>query len=687
MSTFTANASLKYWAGSAAAVSGQARSGYYNNVPYSGHIIFSVAALGDMANVNINNIRLTLTIGSLGGAYTKDIILTRNGRDVVVGTYSRAGCRNTTVTLTWSSGTAFNDLKAYFEGLTGGKAYLGVVSHGTSRGSGGQAYDYDYLNITAAQLELTYGLRKSVGSISAASTGGNATLKITSYDSSYTHKMTWKLGSWSATTTTAAGVTTATCAIPNSALPNAVSGTATVTLETFDGSTSLGSNTYSFAVSVPSSVVPSIGSLAVTPVNSGASSTAFGWGLYIQNRTKAAATMGSVSAGSGATIRSYSITTSPNYGSGTASSLTSNLLTASGTVTFTAKVTDSRGRTATKTASITVRAYAPPVFTATPTIYRCTSNGTRDDIEGTYARLTASFSYSSVNSKNSLTVKKVVLNGATTNLTSGTAVTIGAGALAVDNSYSAVITLTDAVGSTTTFTLTVPSAAYVIHVRKGGKSVGFGMAASASNDRLDTAWPIWFSGGVTGSAAKTTRQNIGVGYAIYNNVGALGLTAGSATILAAFNAMPDNSMLVTEGAQFASSELPNSNQTGVVEIIRRNNARTHIHFYGKVAGNDWRMYEGATAYNNNESNAPTGDWVRVYDATSFVVESLSLTFSGGKATHTFSKNVNLIGCHAVANEAIIGVARTSGYTGYTFRNLTNSSYAGTLTVEVFYTTR
>ncbi len=41
----------------------------------------------------------------------------------------------------------------------------------------------------------------------------------------------------------------------------------------------------------------------------------------------------------------------------------------------------------------------------------------------------------------------------------------------------------------------------------------------------------------------------------------------------------------------------------------------------------------------------------------------------------------------MANEAIIGVARTSGYTGYTFRNLTNSSYAGTLTVEVFYTVR
>ena len=490
---------------------------------------------------------------------------------------------------------------------------------------------------------------------------------------------------WSSTTTTGAGVTTATCAIPHSALPNATSGTATVTLETLSGGTSLGSNTYSFEVSVPSSVVPSIGSFTATPVNSGASSTAAGWGLYIQNRTKASVAMGSVSAGSGATIKAYSITSSPNYGSGTASSLTSNLLTGSGTVTFTAKVTDSRGRTATKTASITVRAYAPPVFTATPTIWRCTSNGTRDDIEGTYARLTASFSFSSVNGQNSLTVKRVALNGVNTNLTSGTAVTIGAGALAVDSSYSAVITLTDAVGSTTTYTLTVPSAAYVIHVRKGGKAIGFGMAASSSNNRIDTAWPIYFSGGVTGNTAKQTRANL-QNIRTYRSVTELGLTAGSATILTAFNALPDNAVLVAYAADFASGETPNA--YGVVEMVRKDNARAYIHFYGKGESHaTWRMYEGATAYNGNESNAPTGDWKRVYDETSFVVESFSLTFSGGTATYTFSKNVNLIGCHAVANAAPIVASRTSGFTGYKFTNVGNSSYSGTMTVEVFYTLR
>ena len=497
MSTFMATASLKYWAGSAAAVSGEARSGYYNGTPYSGSMIFSVASLGDMSNVNINNVTLKLTIGSLGGAYTKDIIVTHSGRSVTVGTYSKAGCRSTTVTLSWSSGTAFNSLKTYFEGLTGGKAYLGVISHGSSRGSGGQAYDYDYLNITKAELTLTYGQKKSDGSISAAQTGSAATLKITSYNNSYTHKLTWTLGSNSATTTAAAGATSASYTIPHSWLPSATSGTATVTLETLSGSTSLGSNTYSFTVSVPSSVVPSIGTFTATPsYNSSVSATAQGWALYIQGLTKATAAMGSVSAGSGASISSYSITSSPNYGSGTASSLTSGWLTGTGNVVFTAKVTDSRGRTASKTVTVNVQAYAPPKITAA-SVARCTSDGTTADTDGTYAKFTVTYSCSSIVSgstqKNNITatgtVHQCVLNGVTkSDIASGTQFIMGAGALNTDTAYTATITLKDLVGGQTVYTLTVPSAAYVIHVRKGGKSIGIGKAAPNTNNKLDIGW-------------------------------------------------------------------------------------------------------------------------------------------------------------------------------------------------------
>ena len=304
--------------------------------------------------------------------------------------------------------------------------------------------------------------------------------------------------------------------IPHSALPNSSSGSATVTLETLNGSTSLGSNSYTFTVTVPTTIVPSIGGLSTTPVNSGASSTAFGWGLYIQNKTKCTAAMSSVSAGSGATIRSYSITTTPNFGSGTSTSLTTALLSGSGTVTITAKVTDSRGRTATRTASITVRAYAPPQLTTTPTVYRCISNGDRDDIEGKYALVTASFSYSSVNGNNSLTVHRVELNGVNTNLTSGTAVTIGADALALDNSYTATIRLTDVVGSTTVYTLTIPSAKYVFHIRKGGQSLGIGCAAGNVNNRIDSSWSFRSKAVIT-SESEFQKYATGIDISKANN--------------------------------------------------------------------------------------------------------------------------------------------------------------------------
>lgn len=94
----------------------------------------------------------------------------------------------------------------------------------------------------------------------------------------------------------------------------------------------------------------------------------------------------------------------------------------------------------------------------------------------------------------------------------------------------------------------------------------------------------------------------------YTSVTQLGLTAGSATILSAFNAMPAGSILVAEAYQFVSTELPNT--MGVVEIVRgMTNGRSYLHFYSKSAnGGDHRMFLGATSYNDNDSNAPDGVW-------------------------------------------------------------------------------
>ena len=71
--------------------------------------------------------------------------------------------------------------------------------------------------------------------------------------------------------------------------------------------------------------------------------------------------------------------------SSTESSFTTGFLTTSGTITFTAKVTDSRGRVSdAKTVSISVEAYAAPSFTDYSS-QRAISDGTAND-DGTYIR-------------------------------------------------------------------------------------------------------------------------------------------------------------------------------------------------------------------------------------------------------------------------------------------------------------
>ena len=100
----------------------------------------------------------------------------------------------------------------------------------------------------------------------------------------------------------------------------------------------------------------------------------------------------------------------------------------------------------------------------------------------------------------------------------------------------------------------------------------------------------------------------------YTSVSQLNLTVGSATILMAFNAMPLGCILIARETEFVSTEVPN--QIGFVEIIKSAvAARTTIHFYSKYASNgQYVMYFGATAYNGNDDNLPTGAWVQELDA-------------------------------------------------------------------------
>ena len=193
----------------------------------------------------------------------------------------------------------------------------------------------------------------------------------------------------------------------------------------------------------------------------------------------------------------------------------------------------------------------------------------------------------------------------------------------------------------------------------------------------------------TAAGKATARENIGLDYAIYNSVTDLGLTSGSATILAAFNAMSTNTILICPAGEFASGEVPTS--YGTVEIVKSSDAaRSYVRFYGKAKGDhDWRMYLGATTYNGNDQDKPSGYWQPEF--TSFVGNrknngdgnvgtSLTINFSNA-STHmlmvgTDSTTRNYVGLVNVTNSG--GVNATDIFKGSNV-TLSTSTRALTLT--------
>lgn len=239
---------------------------------------------------------------------------------------------------------------------------------------------------------------KSSFTLSSASldAGSKLTVTITRQVSAYTHKVKYELGEKNYTAT---GVgTSSSYTIPTDWLgqiPNATSGTGKVTVTTLNASGgTVGSASANVTIKAGSGVVPSVGTIKAEVVG-GLD------GLYIQGYSKCKVTVSGHTAGTGATVASVLI--SGNKDSAWATTMTSSPLRTSGTVTFTVKVTDSRGRATSGTVSITVTAYKAVAITGR-TALRCTSTGTVSRVTGKSAKLGVSYTMTSVGS-NAATVK------------------------------------------------------------------------------------------------------------------------------------------------------------------------------------------------------------------------------------------------------------------------------------------
>ena len=222
-------------------------------------------------------------------------------------------------------------------------------------GYGSAEYRWDY--------QLSTIPRASPISASNGILGSAMNLTIDRKSSSFTHTVRYN---WQGTTgTVGTGIGTSTSYTPPltfaSNIPNSTSGAITFYCDTYNGSTLVGTSQTTATLSVPDSVVPTIGGLTLeetaTAMNGISTSTEF---AQILSRVKATVTGASGIYGS--TIKSYSVTVvdqnlTLNENGGVFDYFKNN-----GTFIVRATVTDSRGRTsANKDVTINVVEYFAPV--------------------------------------------------------------------------------------------------------------------------------------------------------------------------------------------------------------------------------------------------------------------------------------------------------------------------------------
>lgn len=271
------------------------------------------------------------------------------------------------------------------------------------------------------QLESIPRATKPTLSSSSVALGSAVTINISPAVSSWTHNIYYRIGTgdW---VRFATGVKsnyswTVPLAIASS-YPTATKGTITIGLNTYNGSTQIGgTQTVNLDITIPASVVPSVSAVTVSEAASGLSN--FG---FVQTKSKLKI-VASASGAYSSSIRSYVYGIGSQSYSGLENTYTmSDEVRDSGTVAVTVTVTDSRGRTASKTVSITVLAYSPPQITHFE-CSRCGDANGSANANGQYLKVTFGYSISPLNNKNQanyLLKYSVYDDGKWGGLTSGT---------------------------------------------------------------------------------------------------------------------------------------------------------------------------------------------------------------------------------------------------------------------------
>ena len=319
----------------------------------------------------------------------------------------------------------------------------------------------------SGEMSLTTIPRASSVSGGSGNIGASSKITITRASSNFTHTLTYAFGTLTGTIATGVG-TSYDWTIPTTfyaQIPNANSGTGTITCITYSGSTEIGRKSISFTANVTNSN-PTTGSFTYKDSSTSMVNITQNDQRIIRNKSYLVFVLGTASAKNSATISKYEVTfNGVTKSSTTATNLDFGTINLSSNATATLKVTDSRGNTATKQITVIIDDWVLP--TGLINIQRKNNyySETYIKVDGTC---------SSLNGKNSMTIqykyKKVSDSSYSSlaNLTDNVQET-----LTLDNQYqwNVVVVISDKIGQTT-YNLFVDRGTPIIYYDRKKSSVG-----------------------------------------------------------------------------------------------------------------------------------------------------------------------------------------------------------------------
>jgi hypothetical protein len=482
-----------------------AKSGTITKAIRTGYQMKIVWTVGSQSAANnTSSVTVKVQLVSTGASYTINSSASKSGSLTINGTkytfsFSASLSGNQTKTLFTKTVTvahsADGSKTCSFASTIGIKVTLGGTYYGDVTASGSGTFD----TIPRATTPTL--------SASSVNMGSSITINMPRASSAFTHTLTYKFGN--ATGTIGSGLGTSKAwDVPlsfASQIPSGTSGTCTITCKTYNGNTLIGTKTVSFKANVPAAVVPTISTVSITETVSG---LAVQFGAFVQGKSKVK--IGIVAAGAyGSIIKAYKTTVDGKSYTG-AAPVTGTL--SSGTKSVTITVTDSRGRMAKATKTLTVIAYAAPVIRGISAV-RCLADGT-ENYDGTHGKIGFGFNISPVSSQNTskYTLEyKARASSEWIKLKDGTGYTLSttlitAADLNVDSAYDVRLTVKDYF-TTVTKTVEIPTAFTLLDFNASGRAMAFGKVSELA-DGIEFGLPVIFRNGydVTGNPGWITAK-------------------------------------------------------------------------------------------------------------------------------------------------------------------------------------